>query len=248
MNKKSLKNLGLTETEINIYLTLFELGSSLASKISKKANVERSLTYQILNSLVNRGLVSCVIKENIKYFNSVNPNKLLDLVEEEESKLQEQKQGLRLMIKELKTLKIPETEVFNIEVYKGVEGFKTVMNDILKEKEDYFIIGYTARSTEIAKYWYAHWNNKRVKQKIKRYLLIPKIVKKEEALRFPLTVTKELPPKYIAPSKSSTIVYGKDKVLIFLPMKKDFSGIIIKNKEIHNSYKDFFNILWKQGK
>jgi sugar-specific transcriptional regulator TrmB len=36
MDTEILKDLGLTNTEIKIYLALFELGPSLASKISKE--------------------------------------------------------------------------------------------------------------------------------------------------------------------------------------------------------------------
>ncbi len=247
METEALHALGLTKTEIQVYLALFRLGSSLASAISKDADVERSLTYQILNSLIRKGLVGFVIKENRKYFNAVDPDKLLDLVEEKEQKQLQEKQTVKQFILELKKLKIPTQDHLEVTVFKGVEGFKTVMNDILKEKHDYCILGYTAKSSKIAKYWYAHWNNKRVKMGIKRYLLIPKFIQKEEALKSPLTQVKKLPPGYLAPSLSSTVVYGTDKVLIFLPMKDGFSGIIIKNKEIHNNYRDFFDILWKQS-
>ena len=48
MNVEILKEIGLTETEVKIYIKLLELGPSLASGISKKANVERAVTYHIL--------------------------------------------------------------------------------------------------------------------------------------------------------------------------------------------------------
>lgn len=248
MNHEILKTLGLTDAEINVYLALFNLGDSLASKIAKKAHVERSFTYHALESLIQKGLVGYVIKENRKYFHAVEPEKLLDFFKEKKEKMQEQEDTLSKLIRSLHLTKATKTPFLNVEVYRGVEGFKTVMNDLIKEKKNYFIIGYTAKSTTIAKYWYAHWNYKRVKMKIKRFLLIPKSMEKKTALKFPLTEVRHLPKKYTAPAKASTIIYGTDKTLIFLPLLDDFAGIAIKNKEIHNSYKDFFDLMWKEAK
>ena len=45
-------------------------------------------------------------------------------------------------------------------------------------------------------------------------------------------------------AKASTIVYRIDKIIISSPLEKDFAGTMIKNKEIHNSYKDTFETLW----
>ena len=48
MNTDILKEIGLTDTEIKVYIALLEQGESLASKISGKAEVERAVTYHIL--------------------------------------------------------------------------------------------------------------------------------------------------------------------------------------------------------
>lgn len=66
MNTEILKEIGMTETEIKVYIALLEQGESLASKISLKAGVERAVTYHILEKLIKKGIVSYVIKiENI---------------------------------------------------------------------------------------------------------------------------------------------------------------------------------------
>ncbi len=248
MDEHILREAGLTRGEVKVFLALFKSGSSLASEISRKAGVERSRTYSLLHSLIQKGLASYVIKENRKYFHAAESGKLVDLIQEKRERLQEQEEEMRSFVDELKKLKTNEKIDLDVEVYRGIEGFKTVLNDILKERKDYYLVGYTAKSTELAKYWYAHWNSKRVKLKIKRFLLIPKSVEKKAALKYPLTDVRCLPRQYLSPASASTVIYGTDKVLVFLPMEKDFAGILIKNKEIHASYKDFFDILWKQAK
>jgi len=239
MNIEILKQVGLTNTEIKIYLALFELGPSLASKIAGKASVERAVTYHILENLIKKGIVGYVIKENRKYFSSTNPEKLLDLLKEKEIAVKE-------IIPELKRLRLPLKEEPSIEVYKGKEGLKTVLNDVLDEKKDYLIIGYTGAAERLVKYWFAHWQRRRVKLRIKRKVLFPFLMKGQESLKYPLTQSKFLPKNYSTPA--STLIYGTDKILIFLPIQEDFTGIVIKSKEVWNSYKNTFDILWKMSK
>ncbi|MEK6860085.1 MAG: helix-turn-helix domain-containing protein [Nanoarchaeota archaeon] len=240
MNTSILKEFGLTETEIKIYITLLEEGESLASYISKKAYVERAVTYHILEKLIRKGIVSYVIKENRKYFSAAEPEKLKDLLREKEQILDE-------LIPELSKLKKSKEHPLSIEVFNGENGFKTIMDDLIRNKKSYYIIGYTGKSPEISNFWYIHWNKRRVKNKIKRYLLINKGSEKIEALKYPLTETKVLPSTIFNESKSSIIIYGNDKVALFLPLE-EFSGIRIINKETHDSYKHYFEALWKIAK
>jgi len=240
MNTEILKELGLTNTEIKVYLTLLELSPSLASKISKKANVERTVTYHTLEKLLRKGIISYVIKENRKYFSAAEPEKLKDLLKEKEASLND-------LIPELLKIKKSKEHPLSIEVFKGREGFKTVMEDLIRDKQSYYIIGYTGKGLDIAKFWYIHWNKRRVKNKIHRHLLIHKGKENLETLKYPLTTLKILPEQIVHEPKTSTIIYGNDKILLFLPLE-EFAGIRIKNKEIHDSYKEYFDILWKKSK
>lgn len=240
METEALKEIGLTDTEIKVYVTLLQEGQSLASAISEKSKVERAVTYHILEKLMRKGLVSYVIRENRKYFNAAEPEKLKDLLKEQEAALND-------IIPELTKLKKQDNQQISIEVFRGKEGFKTVLDDLIRDKKPYYIIGYTGAGSEIAEFWYKHWNKRRIKNKVHRYLLLNKGNEELKALEYPLTSIKILPYSAIHESKSSIIIYGDDKVLLFLPIE-EFAGIRIKNKEIHNSYKEYFSLLWKLAK
>lgn len=240
MNIEALKELDLTNTEIKVYISLLELGPSLASKISQKTVVERAVTYHILEKLIRKGIVAYVIRENRKYFSATEPEKLKDLLKEKEAMLNE-------LIPELAKLRKPEETPLSVEVFRGVEGLKTILEDLIRDRKPYYIIGYTGKAPQIAKFWYIHWNKRRIKNKVQRFLLIHKGQKKLEALKYPLTKVKILPEKTIQEAKTSTIVYDRDKVVIFLPLE-EFAAIRIKNKEMHDSYKQYFGLLWKSSK
>jgi HTH-type transcriptional regulator, sugar sensing transcriptional regulator len=55
--KESLKDLGFTEYETSIYLTLVTEGALNAKELSKKSKVPYSRIYQILQSLIDKGFV-----------------------------------------------------------------------------------------------------------------------------------------------------------------------------------------------
>ncbi|MBU2442745.1 MAG: helix-turn-helix domain-containing protein, partial [Nanoarchaeota archaeon] len=62
-----LEDLGLSEAEAKVYLALLETGSTLAGPIIKKTGLHRGTTYQILQRLIEKGLVSYVIKAGKRY-------------------------------------------------------------------------------------------------------------------------------------------------------------------------------------
>ncbi|MBS3097523.1 hypothetical protein J4209_01865 [Candidatus Woesearchaeota archaeon] len=76
MKEEALRKFGLSDREIKVYLALLELGEALASKIAEKTNTPRTLSYDILENLLKKGLVSYVIKSNKKYFSAFDPNNL----------------------------------------------------------------------------------------------------------------------------------------------------------------------------
>ena len=71
MKKSLLEDIGLTRSEINVYLALLELGSSTTGKIIDKAKVSSSKIYEVLDKLIQKGLVSFIIKSGIKYFQAL---------------------------------------------------------------------------------------------------------------------------------------------------------------------------------
>jgi len=69
MIENILKEIGLTEGEIKIYLALLELGSSSITSIIKRSGISGSKAYEVLDRLAKKGLVNFIIKNNILIFN-----------------------------------------------------------------------------------------------------------------------------------------------------------------------------------
>jgi len=229
----SLKQAGLSDNEEKVYLALVDLGPSLAGQISRKTGLHRRTVYDVTEMLIKKGFIGYILKNNRRIFQASNPQRFLDI-------LDEKKNLLEPFIQELgeKFIKTKEKEETNF--YKGKEGLKSVFEDQLLGKQEILILGASPKAYEILKFYF-HWYDKaRKKKKIKtRIIATDKKIK-----RIALADIKYLPEKYSSPV--SVNIYG-EKVAIVLWAKEPFV-IVIKNKEISESYKNYFELMWRIAK
>ena len=85
--EETLKEIGFSQNESRVYLALLELGSSNVGKIAQKSGVHRTNVYDALKNLSKRGLVSSVLKGNIRFYEGIDPGNLINLLKEKESRL-----------------------------------------------------------------------------------------------------------------------------------------------------------------
>lgn len=234
METEILRKIGLSEQEIKIYLGLLELNVSTATKIAVKTGIDRATTYRFLESLIDRGLVSYVIENNIKYFSAAHPQKILkDLKEKEEE--------YRELLPQLIELGKTAGEETKVEIYRGKEGLKTVLKDVLKEKKPYTFIGESEKFYVEFPFYSNQWLRQVEKNKIRGRVILKKGIKIELAKT---EECKHISKEFI--SEISTCTYGT-KTALFIWSKPLFA-IIIDNKDVAESNLALFNFLWKTAK
>ena len=145
--KSTLKELGLTDGEIRVYLALVELGSVTVGPIIDKAQISSSKVYVILEKLIQKGLANYIIKEKTKYFQASQPVSLLDYVELKEKKVKETKVALNDVISKIQVIQEASKETEEARIYRGYKALKTAwleaIKTIPKKGEYYFIsVGY----------------------------------------------------------------------------------------------------------
>src|SRR3989344_7245931 len=104
MNTQILKQVGLTDTEIKVYLALLSVGSTSAGHLVEETGLYRKNLYDALNKLIDKGLVTYVIENKIKLFQAKNPENLEKYLDEKKAKIEEQKQEVQKTISELNSL------------------------------------------------------------------------------------------------------------------------------------------------
>jgi len=237
---KGLEKFGLSEKESKTYLACLELGESSAKDISLKSKLPRTLTYDLLEKLIQTGLISYINKNNKKYFLAANPKELINILNEKKETITNLLPELNLLNKSTINLK-PQVEVF-----EGKEGMKTVMNDILKTKiKEFHAYGSSRSSLDIIPAFMEEWHKKRIKQKISMNVIYNNTVETKKKLKrkksLKLTNIKIMNINLESPS--ATVIYG-DKIALQYWTKEPYT-VVIKNKEMASNQKNYFKEMWK---
>ncbi len=234
--EEALKGLNLSDKEINVYLSLLMLGQSSVNNIAKKANLNRVTTYDILKALLERGFVSYVIKSGVRYFEAVEPSKFLDNLKEKQEKI-------KAVLPELESIKSTLTKKPQIEMYEEIKGLKSIFNDILKENKETWFIG-DPEMLDSLKFYFPHFIN----QKRKQNIFSKVITHDNKAMREYKAPKRYMEIRFIKEKIEMTkIIYG-NKVAFLTFKEKDSIGLIMNNKDIANTERKLFEILWKNCK
>jgi len=237
----ALEKFGLSEKESKVYLANLELGGSSVSDISLKSHVPRTLVYDILERLIQLGLVSYAIKSNKKYFTAANPEEFLRILKEKEESIGEVLPSLQELQK-LKGTKKPK-----VEVYEGLEGMKTVMNDILRSSSDeFFAYGSSRSSYEIMPAFMDEWHKQRMKKKVVMKILYNNTQEAREKVKKTPNTLKYADYAFMPielESPTATLIYG-NKVVLQSWTKEPFA-VMIEDERMAANQKEYFKALWK---
>ena len=231
---KKLKFLGLTKVEANVYLTLLKLGVSKAGKISEKAQLNRTTTYAALKSLLGKGLVSYVVQANRKWFKATNPKYLLELIKEREEEAE------KILPKLISMYKSPKDE-HQVTLFYGYKGVKSVFQDIIRAGKEVLVIDAEGQFTKKMPYYAPHYVHEIEKKKMK----IKHIVRRGVDIHPTKTTVVRYIPKRTK-SQSVIDIYG-NKVAIII-WSEPPEAVVIKNKTASDSFRNYFEILWKSAK
>lgn len=235
--KEYIRKTGLTENEAKFYMALLEFGPNPAGAISRKSGLHRRVVYDTAEMLIKKGLIGYILKNNRKTFQASSPQRLLEIIKEKEESIQE---ILPEMLRFYNQTKEKEETNF----YKGKNGLKTVFEDQIEEGKEILILGASPIAYEVMEFYFHWFDKKRTANKIKTRIIFNKI-KQEKTKKIPLSEVRYLPEKYSSPLAVN--IYG-DKVAIILWSKENPLAIVIKQKEIADGYKKYFEIMWQVAK
>jgi sugar-specific transcriptional regulator TrmB len=241
---ENLTKFGLSEKESKVYLACLELGESSASDISLKSNLPRTLVYDILERLIDMGVISYSIRANKKHVSAANPKELFRIIKEKEEAIKEIMPSLE-KLNVLKGSKRPK-----VEIYEGVEGMKNVMNDILRcEKNVFRAYGSSRSSYAVMPAFMDDWHKERIKKKIVMRILYNKTKEAKERIKasprsLKLTEFKFMPIELEFPN--ATLIYA-NKVVLQSWTKEPFA-VMIEDEGMAENQRRYFEQMWKLAK
>lgn len=242
MYRETLEEIGLSPNEAKIYEALLCLGAASAPEIAAKTGVHKRNIYDTLPRLLNKGLIFSIVDARENKYGLVEPNKLNDLIWEKDSKL---KSILPDIQKQYKKHAAKEA----VYIYKGVEGFKNYLRDILRVGKDVYFIGAKGGwFDKDLKIFVKKFLQEAQKRKIKYHHIFDTEVKKiaPDILKTVGKPYRFLPAKY---STAGAIDIFGDYIVTFsgLTLKNitdDVTLVIIKNRELADCYRTWFKFIW----
>lgn len=234
----TLKQIGLNEKQAKIYLAALELGETTVKEIAKKAEIKRTTIYDLIDEMIESGLIKQTIKESRKKFIATSPEELQMIIQKRETLLKQIMPALNSMsnVDKIKP---------KIRFYEGREGLIEVYNDTLKHSGE--ILAFA--SEDILKVLGVDWAASYIRQRVKKRIYYKGIISKsaliekefigkdQEQMRSSKIIDSQ---KY--PFSNEIMIYGHQKIAIV--SARDSMGVIIESAEIYRTQKSIFELLW----
>lgn len=246
MNKlEILINTGLSEVEAKVYLSLLETGPDLYSHVAERIGIKRpTLYYDILPSLIDKGLLEKTVKGKRKYLVAQDPQQFLDT---QKNKLVQAEQA----IPELRTLLATASDKPSLTFYEGVEGIKKVWFDHLIQGQPILeFAGIENIHSKLQKYIKQYYVIERSKRKIPLKMLIsgPAVADafKVKTDPYEFREVKTIDEK-LFPIPLGCDIYGDNVSFTLHRRDSEPIGLIIRSKEIAITMRSLFNFIWNKA-
>lgn len=243
---QTLTELGLSAKEANIYLTLLTIGANPASIIAKKAELNRSNCYTILNGLIQKGFVYQTNKDHITYFIAADPDCILRQLLNKKNDIDDKINNITEAITELTTSQKDYPNKPKVVFFDGASGIQNMLEDTLTSKD-------SIRSYSSLK---------------ELTIMLPDFFK----TYYQQCINKKITTKAIYPSNELTCTHKRNanknyRDIILIPPEFDFHidlsiynnkvaitslrekfGLLIISKEIADAQKHIFDLIWEGSK
>lgn len=170
MIEQTLRKLGWSEKQIQVYMTLLRIGPSPVRKIATESGINRGTTYDILKALRADGLVAFFHKKTKQYFVAEDPSKLASALEARAEELHSAKLELETVVPQLRSLYANGGAKAVSMLYEGKEGVANILRDVLERTahaEGHRYYAYSAPDVRSAIYQaMPEFNKQRVSKKV----------------------------------------------------------------------------------
>ncbi len=248
MDTRPLERIGLTKSEISVYMALLQLGQVTTGPIVDESRVTRSKIYDILERLKNKGLVSYIVKNSTKYFSAADPHNIIGYLDEKEKEIRGEKKSIEEILPYLLSQQQSSREKKIAELFVGIKGMENAFNIMCAEferGEPFYVLG-ASEGENIKKIqkFFSILHKKRLKRGVKSFILFNEsskgLFKSQEKSKF-------VEARYLHETTPAAINIYKNYTIIAI-LKNEPITFLIRNEEVSNSFREHFKIMWKLGK
>jgi sugar-specific transcriptional regulator TrmB len=234
IKEDALEALGLTGNDARVCTTLLTHGPQRVADLEKITGIHRRNLYDSLNRLGSRGFVDSFVRNDKQYFQITSPDVLEEALERKEESIKE-------FISEMKGIK-REYKIPEVHILAGEKGVKMLLDDELRTGKPVYGIASSGFEKMVWEYL------DRTPHKVTsagfptRLVYIESDVEnREKALKHGIAEIRVVPDEYR--SSVALELYGDTSCIILENMI-----IRIKDGEVTERFRMFFDSLWKIGR
>ncbi len=245
MEADFFKKIGLTQGETKVYLALLKIGETTVGSIGRESKVSKSKMYDLLDKLIDKGLVNYIICDGVKRFSPNSPQSIIDLVMKQEYELNKTKIQAQQLAKELRAQE-QHKPIRIAEIIEGVQGLKAIREELLctlAKGDEFLVLGAPRVANEKWEAWFLDFHKRREAQGIGMRIIYNSNAREygEKRRQFRKTQVRYLTNNMISPVWLD--IYT-DAVLFVFTLHQTLA-IVIRNKELAQSFKAYFDIIWQ---
>ena len=240
MKKEVLKNIGFEDKEIDVYLALLELDESSVLMLAKWTDIKRPTVYVVLESLLNKGFVTKVIRgKKVNYL--AQPPKRLETV-------------AITNLEQIKSI-LPDLQLLNsshdsnkprILMFEGKSKLDVAYEDMFTFKGEVLYIGNLTAARDIFKESYKKLENISYNKEFSTRLIVDDT---QVSRKYATENDKEFHqtrfiPKEMMPFDVDIGIYGNK--IIITSVTENFFSVSIEDEKISKAFRTIFEIMWLQ--
>lgn len=243
-----LREIGLTEYEEKIYLTLLKEGSLTGGKVSSLSKVPHGRTYEVLQRLSKKGFVS-ILPIKPKIFKAIDPKiAIKELIEENIRNLQELVLTVPKELQKLTQTRIIKERVGEmITIVSGKENMQKIIKNSIDSAENYVKSMFTY---EFEPYSMMRAQDAAMKRGVTIKHIATKLTK-QGIVWMKRDIKRGIDVRYYPVEELRiTVRDGIDSFQTMLNPRnpKDRVTIFIESSELTKALEHYFDKLWKKAK
>ena len=243
---EKLEKFGLSHKEAKVYISLLELGTSIVSDVAKKAQINRSTAYVLLETLAKNGLVSISERKKVRLYTPASPERLVQLLEESVKKYTELVGVAHNILPELKSIYSGVGPKPRVQFFEGPEGIKTAYEDTLNSGETIRAYASIESMHETLPDYFPEYYKRRSAKNIKIRAIFPDTAEARERIKYNKEEAREalLVPKEKYAFSPEINIY--DNKVVFMSWLEKFA-LIIESEELADALKKAFELSWQEA-
>lgn len=245
---KTLLGLGLSRTQMMLYLASLQHGILSVLELSKITGISRQQIYEEAEKLVKLGLYEITRRQRRKYL-PANPLKLLKMgrrrIEETEELLSE----LSSLLPQFEALSVPKRNKVITKYYEGLDKIREAYEDELEVVKNTEVVSFAGSIDDIFQFfpesYWNKWNKRFVKNNSRSRMLVHNSDTARITAQYDREYKRETRYLHNFPLKVNIDVFNN---IVLVVSFYDEIAIWIESHMLSQSYRIMFNALWGLAK